>query len=249
MADTNTSSNIVSSTLAAAAPTTTGAVLPPVEAAPDAAVVAAAASASHEHEPTPLTSKFTDAEWAALKKLRSELPAAFAEAYPDDPDAKSKQVQLWGVSIDPANPASNARVSVILMKFLRARYAICSFETPHFIFTVCSALDTSSAKAMLVDTLKWRKTFDVDGLMNETFDTSLFGPLAQIYGTDKGGRPVTYNIYGGNKDTKAVFSDVQRFVRWRVQFMEQSIGRLDLTNVDQLVQVHGEWPSSPCCSS
>jgi phosphatidylinositol transfer protein SFH5 len=48
-----------------------------------------------------------------------------------------------------------------------------------------------------------------------------------------------YNIYGGGQDLKAVFSDVKRFLRWRVALMEKSIALLDFENVDQTVQVHG----------
>jgi len=49
----------------------------------------------------------------------------------------------------------------------------------------------------------------------------------------------SYNIYGGNPDIKAVFSDVQRFLRWRVALMERSVALLDFTEVDQMIQIHG----------
>jgi hypothetical protein len=66
---------------------------------------------------------------------------------------------------------------------------------------------------MLSATLAWRAEFGIDALMHEEFDPALFGALAAVYGKDKEGRPVTYNVYGGNADTKAVFADVPRFVR------------------------------------
>jgi phosphatidylinositol transfer protein SFH5 len=71
----------------------------------------------------------------------------------------------------------------------------------------------TEAREMLVNTLRWRQSFDIDGVMKEEFDQAIFGNLAKIYGKDKEDRPVTYNIYGGNKDTRIVFGDVQRFVR------------------------------------
>lgn len=94
---------------------------------------------------------------------------------------------------------------------------------------------------MLVATLRWRLEFKIDELVHETFDPAVFNGLAHITGKDRGGRPVTYNVYGANKDLKAVFGDVQRFVRWRVQFMEKSIRELDFLTVDQMIQVHGPY--------
>lgn len=48
------------------------------------------------------------------------LPEILADAFPDDPKAKETPITIWGVQIDPSKPR-NAKVSVILMKFLRAR--------------------------------------------------------------------------------------------------------------------------------
>ena len=41
----------------------------------------------------------------------------------------------------------------------------------------------------------------------------MFGKLGKVFGKDKDGRPVTYNLYGAVKDMKAVFGDVQKFIR------------------------------------
>jgi hypothetical protein len=51
-------------------------------------------------------------------------------------------------------------------------------------------------------------------------------------------------VYGGNQDLDAVFGDVDRFLRWRVAFMEKSVAMLDFANVDQTIQIHGM--SFPC---
>ncbi|KAI6024413.1 CRAL-TRIO domain-containing protein [Pisolithus marmoratus] len=134
--------------------------------------------------------------------------------------ASSTPYILWGVTINPAKP-KDARVSVILMKFLRARN-----------------LNPEEAKAMFISTLRWRQSFDVEGAMKEKYPEETFGKLGRIYGQDKQGHPVVYNLYGAIKDTNAVFGDIQRFLRWRVAFMEQSIALMDFEAVDQAVQIH-----------
>lgn len=66
---------------------------------------------------------------------------------------------------------------------------------------------------MLRTTLRWRKSFDIESALNEEFPNGRFDNMGQIAGHDKEGRPVMYNLYGGNKDLRAVFSDVQLFLR------------------------------------
>ena len=83
---------------------------------------------------------------------------------------------------------------------------------------------------MLINTLKWRIEFKTDEIAKEDFPEDVFGNIGHIYGKDKGGRPITcvpvlnsllsspdvhhsYNLYGGNQDLKAVFGDVDRFIR------------------------------------
>ncbi|KZT25261.1 CRAL/TRIO domain-containing protein [Neolentinus lepideus HHB14362 ss-1] len=177
--------------------------------------------AAESEEPEPqnaLTEKFTEQEWTALKEFRKQLPEMLADAYPDAKDARGTAVKLWGVELNP-DGTKNAKASVVLMNFLRARN-----------------LSVSEAREMLVNTLRWRESFKLDEVMEEQFDDKLFGRVGHIYGKDKEGRPVVYNVYGGN--TKDVFSDVQRFIRWRVQFMEKSVLLLDFENTDQMIQVH-----------
>ncbi|KAG5634866.1 hypothetical protein H0H81_000466 [Sphagnurus paluster] len=174
----------------------------------------------HDIEPqNTLTNRFTQAEWEALRKFRSELPDIFAEGFPDDPKARDKPISFWGVLIDPNHPL-DARVSVILMKFLRARN-----------------LSVSSARDMLVSTLRWRTSINIDAVMKEEFPQDVFGSVGHIYGRDKENRPVVYNIYGGN-NLSEVFSDVQRFIRWRVALQEKSVAMLDFNEIDQAIQIH-----------
>ncbi|KAF8916209.1 CRAL-TRIO domain-containing protein [Mucidula mucida] len=168
-----------------------------------------------------LTQAFTQAEWTALKEFRKQLPEIFSDGYPDKKDNKDAPITFWGVVIDPWKPANDARVSVILVKFLRARN-----------------LNVKAAREMLVNTLRWRDEIGIDALMKEEFPQEIFGALGHIYKTDKQGRPVSYNVYGGNKDIKAVFGDVPRFIRWRVKLMEETVAQCDFVTVDQTVQIH-----------
>ncbi|KAJ7509881.1 CRAL-TRIO domain-containing protein [Mycena galericulata] len=167
-----------------------------------------------------LTEQFTGYEWKALTEFRKTIPDSLAKAYDAKPDAKTTPITLWGVQIDPTNLV-DARVSVVLMKFLRARN-----------------LNATAASEMFVATLRWRDEFNVEAAVKEQFPDDVFGKLGHIFGRDKQGRPVVYNVYGGNQDLEAVFGDVDRFLRWRVAFMEKSLELLDFATVDQAIQVH-----------
>lgn len=46
-----------------------------------------------------------------------------------------------------------------------------------------------------------------------------------------------WNVYGA-VDTKKTFSDLNRFLRWRVSLMERGVALLDFETIDQMVQVH-----------
>jgi len=89
-----------------------------------------------------LTEKFTEKEWAALKELRvraikirstrhfryidrsffsqSLLPDVLEKAYDGREGARTTPIVIWGVTLDP-NESKDARASVVLMKWLRAR--------------------------------------------------------------------------------------------------------------------------------
>ncbi|KAK0239032.1 CRAL-TRIO domain-containing protein [Armillaria nabsnona] len=191
---------------------------PPVAVEATTALSEPAKTEAEEPQNT-LTERFTTAEWDALKEFRKILPEIFAEGLPDKADAKTTAITLWGVKIDPANPI-DAKVSVVLMKFLRARN-----------------LSINEAHSMLVGTLRWRSEFDVEAAVKEEFPADVFDSLGHVYGKDKQGRPVVYNIYGAT-NVKAAFSDVKRFLRWRVTLMEKSLALLDFETIDQTVQIH-----------
>ncbi|KAJ7173750.1 CRAL TRIO domain-containing protein [Mycena filopes] len=201
------------------APAATAEPTPAPAAEPTSAPTAPAAESAKPEPQNALTGEFTAAEWKALSEFRKLVPEALVKAY-EKPEAKTAAITLWGVRIDPTNLV-DARVSVVLMKFLRARN-----------------LNPTTASEMFVATLRWREEFNVDAAVKEEFPQDVFGKLGHIFGKDKAGRPVIYNIYGGNQDLEAVFGDVDRFLRWRVAFMEKSLELLDFANVDQAIQIH-----------
>lgn len=92
---------------------------------------------------------------------------------------------------------------------------------------------------MLTATLRWRNQFKVNEVVKEEFPDEVFGNLGYVYGHDRSGRPVAcvllsvccvntlrlisiirYNLYGANQDLKAVFGDVQRFLRYNVLVLQ-----------------------------
>ncbi|KAJ6527197.1 hypothetical protein DFH09DRAFT_1414438 [Mycena vulgaris] len=162
---------------------------------PTAEPTPAPAAAPETPEPqNGLAEKFTGYEWKALAEFRKTVPESLAKAYTEKLDARTTPITLWGVQIDPANLV-DARVSVVLMNFLRVR-----------------TLNVSAASEMLVETLRWRDEFKVDSALKEEFPADVFGKLGHIFGCDKEGRPVVYNVYGGNSDLDAVFDHDERII-------------------------------------
>lgn len=62
---------------------------------------------------------------------------------------------------------------------------------------------------MLTNTLIWRAKFKADHVLEEGFDDKVFSTVGFLYKTDKDGRPVTYNKYGGDLNLEAVFGNVE----------------------------------------
>ena len=61
------------------------------------------------------------------------LPYIFETAFPDK-EKRLSSVTLWGVPVDPLNPGTDARVSIVLIKFLRARCAYISSISARRVF-------------------------------------------------------------------------------------------------------------------
>lgn len=159
-------------------------------------------------------SNFTVTEAVAVQQLKDALPEILTEAF-----GSSDIYTLWGVPLDKTS--DDERIKVVLVKFLRAR----NLEIP-------------AAKEMLIKTLRWRKEFSADTILDEEFDEKVFDDnVGFLYKNDKDGRPVTYNFYG-KLDQNVVFADVDKFIRWRVQLMEKGVKEVDFVDVDSMVQVH-----------
>jgi len=134
-----------------------------------------------------------------------------------------EEVSIWGVPL-----LADERSDVILLKFLRAR-----------------EFKVKEAFTMLKNTIRWRKEFGMEELMEEKLGDEL-EKVVFMHGFDKEGHPVCYNIYGEfqNKDLyRKTFSDEEKrekFLRWRIQFLEKSIRKLDFNpgGICTIVQVN-----------
>ncbi|CAL0306699.1 unnamed protein product [Lupinus luteus] len=134
-----------------------------------------------------------------------------------------EQVSIYGVPL-----LADERSDVILLKFLRAR----DFKV-------------KEAFTMISNTIQWRKEFKIDELVEENLDSEL-EKVVYMHGFDKEGHPVCYNIYGefNSKELyKKTFSDEEKrdkFLRWRIQFLEKSIRKLDFNHggICTIVQVN-----------
>jgi hypothetical protein len=134
-----------------------------------------------------------------------------------------EEVSIWGILL------SDDRSDVILLKFLRAR----DFKV-------------KEAFAMLKKTILWRKQFGIDGLIEQDLGCDSLEKFVYMHGVDKEGHPVCYNVYGEFQNKQLyqdTFSDEakrQLFLRWRIQFLERSIRKLDFSPgaVSTIVQVN-----------
>ncbi|KAG2700448.1 hypothetical protein I3760_07G231100 [Carya illinoinensis] len=126
--------------------------------------------------------------------------------------SKVEEVSIWGVPL-----LKDDRTDVILLKFLRAR----DFKV-------------KDAFIMIRNTIKWRKEFGVDALIDQDLGDE-WEKVVFMHGYDREEHPVCYNVYGEfqNKEVYAkAFSDEEKrakFLRWRIQFLERSIRKLDFS--------------------
>ncbi|KAL0437905.1 UNVERIFIED_CONTAM: Patellin-3 [Sesamum latifolium] len=156
-------------------------------------------------------------ELKALEELKHLVQEAlskglFSGASPSEGANLPEEVSIWGVPL-----LKDDRSDVILLKFLRAR----DFKV-------------KDSFAMLKSTIKWRRDFNVDELLKEDLGDDL-EKVVFMHGQDKDGHPVCYNVYGEfqNKELYAkTFGDEEKrmkFLRWRIQFLERSIRKLDFS--------------------
>jgi len=137
-----------------------------------------------------------------LIPIQSKLSEIAEKVYDD----KNKTITLWGVEL---SSTPSAKASVVLVKFVRARYVFISLSYPQRILSLGRPGDLEAAEQMLTSTLKWRHEFKPD--RKDEFP-EIFSKVGVISGKDKDGRPVTYNFYGA-QDPNEVFKDVDQFIR------------------------------------
>lgn len=163
-------------------------------------------SKSAAEDPVTETPVETPAEVEVEVLAEPETAAEVTEAAPPPPP---EDIYLWGVPLAPIK--ADERTDVVLLKFLRAR----DFKV-------------SDAFTMLKNTVLWRKSFGVDGILEEELGNDWDG-VAYMHGYDKEGHPVCYNVYGVFQDNELyqkTFGDEakrDKFLRWRVQLLEKGI--------------------------
>ncbi|KAK2391263.1 Patellin-3 [Trifolium repens] len=171
-----------------------------------------------------------DEDGAKTVEAIEETVVAVSSSIPEEPKVVEEQqqpeeVSIWGIPL-----LLDDRTDVILLKFLRAR----DFKV-------------KEAFTMIKNTIRWRKEFKIDELLfDENLSDEYLEKTVYMHGYDKEGHPVCYNIYGefDNKEVyKKTFSDEekrQKFLRWRIQFLEKSIRNLDFNpgGICTIVQVN-----------
>ncbi|OMP00292.1 Cellular retinaldehyde binding/alpha-tocopherol transport [Corchorus capsularis] len=165
----------------------------------------------------------SDTERKALEELKQLVQEALdnhlftsetkSEENPEkEKKEEAKEVSIWGIPL-----LKDDRSDVILLKFLRAR----DFKV-------------KDAFAMIKSTIQWRKDFGIEELLDEDLGDDM-DKVVFMHGQDREGHPVCYNVYGEfqNKDLyQKAFSDEEKrmkFLRWRIQFLEKSIRKLDFS--------------------
>ncbi|KAG9445664.1 hypothetical protein H6P81_011792 [Aristolochia fimbriata] len=152
--------------------------------------------------------ELTPSEKKALSDLRTLLEEAILSNTLVD-------TSLWGVPLLPSK--GHEETDTVLVKFLRATE-----------FSASEALD------MLSKTLKWRREFRVEEILEEDLGEE-FDSMSYINSTDKEGRPICYNMFGmyfkdkGRDQMHKAFGTVEKrdaFLRWRIQCMEKGIRQL-----------------------
>ncbi|KAG0461990.1 hypothetical protein HPP92_020466 [Vanilla planifolia] len=120
---------------------------------------------------------------------------------------------LWGVPL--LHSQSNPCLDTVLLKFLRAR-----------------DFNADESLRMLQRRLRWREEYGVDGILEQESDSDSdldFCGTTYMCGFDREGHPVCYNVFrsfrqsGLCRKTLGTKGSCERFLRWRVRFMEKGI--------------------------
>ncbi|KAJ0256362.1 Patellin-3 [Hirschfeldia incana] len=175
-------------------------------------------------------SDLSESEKKSLNELKHLVREALDNHQFGSEDGNTpEEVTIWGVPL-----LEDDRSDVVLLKFLRARD-----------FKVKDSL------TMLKNTVKWRREFKIDELVDEDLVDDL-DKVVFMHGNDREGHPVCYNVYGEfqNKELyNKTFSDEEKrkhFLRTRIQFLERSIRKLDFSSggVSTIFQIN-DMKNSP----
>ncbi|KAK9334129.1 CRAL-TRIO domain-containing protein [Lipomyces starkeyi] len=163
-------------------------------------------------EPPAHLSHLSETELTSFNDLISALPALLKEA---------EYSELYGHDLSERSTTTD----VLVLKFLVAN----KYVVP-------------DAHQQLLETLKWRATFNPLSAAFEETQPSKFDGLGCIT-EDKvnpDGEVITWNLYGqvsGKHDV--VFGDTDEFLRWRVGLMEKGLQLIDFSSKrTQISQVH-----------
>lgn len=163
------------------------------------------------------------AEPTAAAAPSEEPPKEETKEVAEEPKAP-EEVSIWGIPL-----LADEKSDTILLKFLRAR----DFKV-------------KDAFSMLKNVVAWRKEFEIEKLLEEEGIGSGLEKVVYMHGLDKEGHPVCYNAYGEFQDKELyqnAFADAEKrskFLRWRIQFLEKSIRKLDFSpnGISTIVQVN-----------
>ncbi|XP_022771273.1 patellin-4-like isoform X2 [Durio zibethinus] len=130
-----------------------------------------------------------------------------------------KEITLWGVPLMPSK--RHEGTDIVLLKFLKEKD-----------YKVHEAFE------MLRKTLKWRKEFKADEILEESLGPD-FEKVAYLNSRDKEGHPLYYNIYGALNKLLGSEENCEKFLRLRVQYMEKGIKELNFEpgGTDSVVQI------------
>ncbi|XP_051127038.1 patellin-3-like [Andrographis paniculata] len=159
-----------------------------------------------------------------LEAIEETIVAAVRSKEKPEETIVSQKVSIWGIKL-----LEDDRSDVILLKFLQAR-----------------EFKAKEAFTMIKNTITWRREFGIDELVEEDLGCRDLERVVYTYGHSREGHPVCYNVYGEFQDKELyqnTFSDElkrQRFLRWRIQFLERSIRKLDFRpgGISTIVQVN-----------
>ncbi|KAL2355273.1 phosphatidylinositol transfer protein SFH5 [Cryomyces antarcticus] len=136
--------------------------------------------------------------------------------------------EVYGVALSCSASDASFHTKLVLQKFLRA-----------------NSDDIPQARTQLLETLKWRKSYQPLLAMDEVHSGTRFRGLGYVMRLSDVPDSVnaedvaTFNIYGAVKDTKRTFGDIDAFLRWRIALMELGLSRLHLSTATRPIPDFG----------